>query len=293
MPNVTCTICRGEFPEAQIFTLEGRAVCAGCKPAVLARVLSGAPAPLEPVDLTRELGFWEMLGTAGAVFREEWPRMLPLVVGVSLLCSGVLSLFPRPDPETAAGAFRDVSQVMLIDLVLGIVATVGTVWLARERLEGRRATLAGALAQAGRRWLAAVGTGWLEGVILIVGFLLLIVPGVLFAGYYTFSTIIVALTGRSGMEALNHSKTLVTGRWWRVFGYSLALILPILGVGIVVGMASALWPDFTYPDWVENLAADLATLPAAVGLTVLYLHLEAGRAARTGSASVVEKRLGE
>lgn len=289
MSEAQCTLCRGNFPEAQIFQLDGRAVCAGCKPALLARVLSGAPEPLEPVDLSgADLEFGEMLGTAWTVFRGEWLRLLPLVVGVSLLCTGVLTLFPEHDQETAMGVFLEIGEVSLVDLMFGILAALGGCWLVRERLEGRRGSLVGALAHAGRRWLAGVGTGWLESVILVFFLLLLIVPGVIFAVYYTFSTTAVALSGLSGMTALRHSKTLVAGRWWRVFGYSMALMLPVIGLSFAEGLLTAVLPGFTCPKWVSNLVLDLAILPAMVALTVLYLHLDARHRVRlaAGEGSV-------
>lgn len=279
--NQPCALCRQLFPPAQLLTVDHRAVCAGCKPLLLRRLLSGAPEPLLPVGLElRELGFGEMLGQAAHVLRGEGLRMLPLVAGVSLLSSGILALLPKPDEETFPGIMMEIGRMGAVDLFVGVFSTLGVVWLVRERVEGRRGALGSAMIHATRRWLAGVGTGWLESVILTFFLLLLVVPAIIFMVFYTFSTIIVALSGRSGVEALRYSKQLVAGRWWRVFGYSLAVFLPMLLIAFAGGIVQTVFPQFTTPEWVDNLVFAFLELPALVCITVLYLHLDAQHRAR-------------
>ncbi|MCE9609737.1 MAG: hypothetical protein K8R23_05965 [Chthoniobacter sp.] len=204
MSETQCTICHDSFPLAQIFTLDGRAVCAGCKPAVLARVLSGEPAPLEPVALdARVMGFWETVGIGWKVIRTEWLNLLILGLIVAVPLNWLLEQVPLPDDESMQTTMRAWRLQQLGQTVIGVLATLGTAYIAKERLEGRRATLSGALRHAVGRWLSAIGTAWLEGIYLTVLMLLLIVPGVIFAGYYVFTMIAVSLRGCGGTRALS------------------------------------------------------------------------------------------
>ncbi len=73
-------------------------------------------------------------------------------------------------------------------------------------------------------------TSLLAGLITAAGFVLLIVPGILFALWYVFANMVVVTEGLSGMAALKQSKTYVKGRIGQIFGR-----LFVLGViGFVV-----------------------------------------------------------
>ncbi len=281
MNDQPCALCRQLFPPAQLAPVNGRAVCAGCKPLLLHRVLSGAPEPLLPADVElRELGFGEMLARAVVILRGEGLRMLLLVVGVSLLSSGILELLPKLDDTTFPGLMTEIGRTWAVDIFVGVIAALGVSWLVRERMEGRRGSLVLALAQVRRRWLAGVGTAGLESVVLIVCFLLLVVPAIVVVVFLSFTTITVALSERSGLGAFSYSKQLVAGRWWRVFGYSLATFLPVLFFAMGIGMLKAVLPQITTPEWVDSLIIVLLELPAVVCMTVLYLHLDAQQRVR-------------
>lgn len=63
----------------------------------------------------------------------------------------------------------------------------------------------------------------LSGLIALGGFILFIIPGVIFSLWYTFAPFVAILEKKRGMEALRESKKMVQGRWWTVFGYFLVL----------------------------------------------------------------------
>ena len=73
----------------------------------------------------------------------------------------------------------------------------------------------------GKLWL----TQLLTGLITTFGFILLIVPGIIFLTRYVFVPFIVILDHKSGREALAYSTSLVKGRFWAIFGRGLAISL--------------------------------------------------------------------
>jgi hypothetical protein len=79
-------------------------------------------------------------------------------------------------------------------------------------------------------------TSFLSGLIVGLGFILLLVPGIIFLVWYAFAPIILVAEGISGMAALNQSKNYVKGRWgdvaWRLFFVILGLII----IQIVIGL---------------------------------------------------------
>ncbi len=73
----------------------------------------------------------------------------------------------------------------------------------------------------------------LVGLITILGFILLIIPGIIFAVWYSFAVYINVLENKDnkGWTALKSSKELVTGRWGKTFW---RLLLPSLLIYAIV-----------------------------------------------------------
>ncbi len=73
----------------------------------------------------------------------------------------------------------------------------------------------------------------LAGLVIGIGFLLFIIPGIIFVVWFTFSTYIVVCEDKRGFKALFRSKELVRGYWWptakRVFVLMIIIILFSLG----------------------------------------------------------------
>ncbi len=73
----------------------------------------------------------------------------------------------------------------------------------------------------------------LKGIIVAVGTVLFLIPGIIFAVWYSFVLFGVILSGERGWSALSSSKNLVRGRWW---GVAWRLLLPtiVFGVGVAL-----------------------------------------------------------
>lgn len=59
-------------------------------------------------------------------------------------------------------------------------------------------------------------TSFLVTLSVIGGTLLLIIPGIIFAVWYTFTSYAVIFEGAKGLNAMRASKSLVVGRWWSI-----------------------------------------------------------------------------
>jgi len=81
-------------------------------------------------------------------------------------------------------------------------------------------------------------TSLLTGLITGLGFILLIVPGIIFAVWYAFGAVIVVAEGLSGMAALRQSKSYVKGRWgavaWRLAAAALIVIIIQIAINLIL-----------------------------------------------------------
>ncbi len=121
------------------------------------------------------------------------------------------------------------------------------------------------------------------------GFLLLIIPGIIFSIWFVFAQTAVVLDNKRGVEALSYSRSLVTGRFWSmvrriifgplilVFIYLVALSL-LIGLGMLItGLDPAVIGTDQIPVWpeiVENVI-NIFFLPLyIIYWTILYRNVK-------------------
>jgi uncharacterized membrane protein len=128
----------------------------------------------------------------------------------------------------------------VIGFLIGLAAsTVVTIAYAKIALS----TNAGAHVSWNDLWapnyfLPMLGTMILQGICIVVGLILLIVPGIIVALMLAFSQLIVVDQGKMPIEALKESFHLTKGHLWQLFLFALAVIAAnIVGaVLLVVGL---------------------------------------------------------
>jgi len=78
--------------------------------------------------------------------------------------------------------------------------------------------------------------------------------------------------GIGGKAALNYSKSLVKGRWWKVFWKLLVLGLINIAIGVTIGFCSALIPDVI--GIIAETFFNIVTAFYIVGTTIVFLNLD-------------------
>ncbi len=113
---------------------------------------------------------------------------------------------------------------------------------------GRPAGPGDALRVGLRRTPAVFLTGLLTSLVITVG-LLLVVPALIAAVWFSLTTVVIVVEGRSGWAAMRRSRALVRGRPWRLLGVVALLWVAPIAVETLVALASAgldvpvLWAD--------------------------------------------------
>ncbi len=115
----------------------------------------------------------------------------------------------------------------------------------------------------------------LLAVIVIIGYsLLLIIPGIIKVVQFTFVIYVVVLRGRTGKEALDYSKAIVEGNWWRVVGFYLLIRLITWGAALAVFFPLRLIPNLTIIHLLVYTIFDFFGTYFVILLTILFLDLE-------------------
>ncbi|KKP30057.1 MAG: hypothetical protein UR15_C0006G0007 [Parcubacteria group bacterium GW2011_GWA2_31_28] len=80
----------------------------------------------------------------------------------------------------------------------------------------------------------------LTSIIVIIGFILFIIPGILFSIWYAFSLMVLILENKKGWQALKQSRELTQGKWWGIFERLAILYIIIIVVNILLSRADSL-----------------------------------------------------
>jgi len=97
-----------------------------------------------------------------------------------------------------------------------------------------------------RGWSKIISIVWISfliGIIIGGGYMLFIIPGIIFSIWFVFSGYVLVSENLKGMNALFRSKQLVTGYWWKVLWRFLAmgiiLFIPIIFLYTILTVATS------------------------------------------------------
>jgi hypothetical protein len=138
--------------------------------------------------------------------------------------------------------------------------------------------------EASYRWgLARFGSvllvALLVGIVVAVGFLLLIIPGFIFLVFLSVSEPALIVENRRGTEAMSRSWNLVRGHFWHAL---VVILVAAIITGVIQGILSAIGGDNWFVAWIFTAIAQIITAPFTALVTVLlYLDLRARSEALT------------
>jgi hypothetical protein len=203
-----------------------------------------------------------------AIYVDQAPVLMP-AAAVVFVFSGVLSTV-----LLAAGSGLAVFA-LLISLVATTLFTGMVVELVSDIQDGRRDSSPGQLLSAVTPVLGRlILVGIVAGAGVLVGFVLLVVPGLILITVWSVAAPVVVLERPPGLGALRRSRELVRGSGWPVFG---VIILLDVAVAIVAGGAElGAESAGTGVGIVVRVVLGVLTAPlSALAASVLYFDLRA------------------
>jgi len=160
------------------------------------------------------------------------------------------------------------------ELTVSAIFSLACYTIITSYLKGKEITISQAIVSNLPNLGKGVWTLILSTLIIIV-LSLLIIPGIIWAIYYTFAVYVVAAKGIGGKGALDYSKGLVRGRWWKVLAYILLIGLLIILATIIVSvpLALLLTNEHVYLLFAAMFAMIVATFYSTAAI-VLFINLD-------------------
>lgn len=229
----------------------------------------------ESVAHTGDMSIGAVLTATGRQFVKNF---FPLLLLSLLVFSPLIAfdLFFREFPNIGDINEGYVSTVLAAtagveNILYSLMATIQALIIAPfivGRMRGREVSLADAASVGMRKLGSAIGVMIMVGIATTIGFLLLIIPGIILTLMFALIIPVLVLEDTDAFVSMERSATLTKGSRWRVLlGYVLVFIFTIA----VLSLAELVpWQE----SWrLENMFLCVASAAEAVFIAVLYEHL--------------------
>jgi len=213
-----------------------------------------------------------VIGEGWQLYKAHWRHLITfsfvVYLGVALIGALLVALL------TWFGAFLAliILWIALFWLQAALVKAIDDVRDGRADL-----SLGETFAQAGEHLGSVAVASILAGLGIVIGLILLIVPGLVLLTFWCLIIPVIVLEKRSAGEAFGRSRELVRGHGWGVFGVIVLMVLLLIGFQIVLSILLSPLADWLQ-SFVSNVVSGTLTAPfEAVVLTLLYFRLRAAK----------------
>lgn len=215
-----------------------------------------------PALRARSVG--EILDLSFQLYRSRWPQMATatgIVVLPLLVLEAIAPLSALPILERLGNLFF-------------LAASAATVVIASEAYMGRQIAAADALRKVSSRFMSVWGAALIQGIMIGIGMLLLIIPGIIAAAWTFAMQQAVMIEGRTAGEAFTRSRELSRDNFKHILLTSglmfVILLFVMIGFGIVLAFGVS---DVRQSMLLVNVGLIAVNPLAAVVGTVLYYDL--------------------
>ena len=214
-----------------------------------------------------------VISEAWDVYKAHWRHLLTfsfvVYAGVAVLSALLGSVF----------------ELWLAALLMAVVSLIAFFWLqaalvkAVEDVRDGRAdfSLAETFDLARQHLTSVIVAAIIAGLAIVIGLILLIVPGLVLLTWWAVIIPVVVLENRSAGEAFTRSRELVRGYGWSVFGVIVLVVLLLIGFNIVLSIILAPLADWLQSFLSQFISGTLTAPFTATVLTLLYFRLRAAK----------------
>jgi len=175
------------------------------------------------------------------LFTDAWgtvmgkPRVYIIISAVYVGITASIILLTGVDPLTLENDEIITTPELIYFILSGCISILAYVTLTKAIVSNSDDELTPLFTSSLRMFFPYMWVSILVGFAILLGFLLLIIPGIYLMVTFLFATYILFTENVRGQEALARSYRYVKGRWFSVFWRLLFLFLPSIAFGLIVG----------------------------------------------------------
>jgi hypothetical protein len=259
-------------------------------------------------DVLQPRGLGDILSAAFEIYKSNAAKLIVIVAVVvvplqflSKLLTGVVFASKKEQilvgnlsiTTTAPRSFGVAILVSLIGLLITVVITsalqAAITRAAAQTTVGEPVDVAESYRFGFKRLGAVLATSIVVGIVVVVGFLLLIVPGVYFLTIFAVAIPVVVIEGQGVGAAMSRSAALAKGNFWHVLG---TVVVAAILAGIVSGIIGAIGGHNWFVSWIFVSIGTIITAPFQALVSVL-LYLDLRTRAESLTASQLRSELAQ
>ncbi len=160
--------------------------------------------------------------------------------------------------------------LMFIYVVLSVLMTVALILAINDN----SITAKEAYRRAWPYFWRYIGLSLLMSIIMMVGFLLLIIPGIILSVWFAFATFVLVLENGAIVESLKKSREYTRGKWWAIFGRLIAMSVFVLLLSMLISTISVFLPNHVVTEALVTALTVLLTPIAVVYVYLLYKEVK-------------------
>jgi hypothetical protein len=214
---------------------------------------------VQPAEgIGRELSLGEVISKTFEFYRRDFAKYFVLFAVVGVIVQVVTTLarqafvlptLPRnPTPQQVSSWFSAlfgalfllIAVIFVVNIVFSTIAEGSAIKLASGQITKRQANFGASIRFVVSKLLSVWALSIVVGIIVFLGIIALIVPGIILAIMFSLALPVLLLENKGVTESMGRSRVLVSKRWLKTFGTFLVL-------GIVILVASLIFSAITAP----------------------------------------------
>ena len=203
--------------------------------------------------ISRELGLGEVISKTFEVYRREFAKYFVLFAIVGVIVQVVITLamqaFPRPAPlplnptpqefsnslsALFEALFLLLAVIFLVSIIFSTIAEGGAIKMASEAITRGQVNIGASVRFAVSKLLSIWALSIIVGIIVFLGFIALIVPGIILAIMYSLALPVLLIENKGVTESMGRSRQLVSHRWGKTLGTFLVLAIIVIIASLIV-----------------------------------------------------------
>ncbi len=218
-------------------------------------------------NIRRELSFGEVFSKTFNLYKTDFAKYFILfaVVGVIVQVATALAqqafavpMLPmNPTPQQASSYFSAllvslfllIGVIFVVDIIFSTIAQGSAIILASDQITKGQVSLGPSIKNSVSRLLSIWALSIIVGIIVGLGLIALIAPGVILAIMYSLALPVLLIEKKGVLESMSRSRQLVGHRWGSTFGILLVLGIILIIISLIFG---AITGPFGIPGTVVN-----------------------------------------
>ncbi len=217
--------------------------------------------------MNRKLDIGGTLSQAFSIYGSQAGVLLPVAFGLFLIVAVINAILAH--------------SLILVPLTLAVSVVAGTLYqgmvvgLVSDVQDGRRdSSVEDLVRSTGPVILPLIGAGILAGLGIGIGFLLLIIPGLILLTIWSVIAPVIVVERSGAIDAFGRSRELVRGNGWQVFGVIVIVFIIVAFVQAILGAIGSGISGSLGVLIVFNVISSTVTAPiVALVAAVIYFRL--------------------